>query len=1450
MSKNYSKKRRLKYVFVALACAASFSLTGLAAACKTDEKPEDEKTTSKEDTQLLKNGNFEFFDVPEQKEDENAPEYYINTPNNWTRGGTSSYTMSGIIGTSDEAWRKLTAADLAERLDANNALDSSAADYKEQYIDFNKMKSSDLLYKDSYGAIKYGTISETTEDNVTKYYIGEGDSKTEIYKQDDKYFYDEAKTKEINKDFIANPGTHNIIKEEGEPYYVDENGEKQEIYVDENGDYFLYDKDKDDYTIPVGHVLMLHNYSNSNHNGIAQNYASVSISLPANTAAEVSVWVKTSNLLYSGGKDANEDQDHGANITVTHTAGSSTLDDFKITSINTEKLIGNKVIEDKYNGWVQYTVCINACNFASSTISLKLGLGETDHLTEGYAFFDDVTVTQYATLKDCPSYKEHENDFNRDTNAPKCTLTSDASEKIFVADTLERYTGSETPVTNDRFSKCFHYLLDITSEKEYDKITLSEPKAGLTVDSDNYTTSTSNAYTSTWDKPDLSNKTLKLPDDIKNITLDDGKKGLDVSQDLIALVKAGTGVTAEQTKYAENLNKEITSAAGLPNGSADDDTFVIFSAKGAAYTASFDINVAKESYNIISFWVKTSDMNGNTAATVTITDKNNKDNTSNVTLDSTNITTDIGDKEDEKNIYNGWVQCFFFVHNENDEATLTIEFSFGNTKINGTTITSYKAGWAALTNVKMLDVDEDVYGYTGNGSYTASLTISEEDKKTTAKFDEVYGSQTHEIENGIVDPASYSGTNGGSSNVVFNGADDIYANPNDYAGLINKDYADKYADKDWYKTLMNAFKSDTDAVANWNSVFGAKSVQPLIIINKIRNYEALAEANETNYTDYYVEVKDGESCDVITENNRKFRKATEADGYDEDTEYYSIREVLNYGFIGNSQTVSADGFTTVSVRVKVSKGAVAYVYLVDTSDGANVLKFTAPSYTFRYDEDGNVLKADIDEKASLDEQRANVAYTLRSDGLYEDKDGKLYANTYNYTKLYTDESIEYFDGEGNAVNFEKLVDGETYYTDKEHTTKAPHFLATADGDKVYEFKDGAYRYIVNGKTQKEEINPFDISYAKYTPADLPEEEYMAVVEDTHGKWVTVNFVIHAGSDSKSYRLELWSGQREITGLDKDGNPVSDNKENGAVIFDYSYNSISSDDMLNQYESQIIKAYQKLLADNDLLSNIPTSTENIGYYEKLVKEHNLTIDEDSILNSYTAHYYTYSLYDSASFVPFNKDAANENATGYDYSASDYNETLAYLEIKDVNPEDVTEEYSYMVFVDYSAIDQDITPDLGSEDEDEDTDEEETENNDNANVWLLASSIILVIALLFAMIAILLKDTLKKMRRNKVYSKNNYNTNKTNRYIRKLGIKKEEIEETESVETESVETESVKTEPAEEPEVVEQPAEPAETETVEQTESVETEAVEEQPVETEETAQEDTAEGSEKPEDGQE
>ena len=129
---------------------------------------------------------------------------------------------------------------------------------------------------------------------------------------------------------------------------------------------------------------------------------------------------------------------------------------------------------------------------------------------------------------------------------------------------------------------------------------------------------------------------------------------------------------------------------------------VMLSAFGAAYTSSFDLTVEKEKHQIISFWVKTSDLKGSTAATVKLTQNGNDSNSTSITLDSTSVAA-VDLDADHKDIYNGWVQCFFFVNNELDEdIKLNVDFSYGNTTIKDTAVTAYKSGWVALANMQTL----------------------------------------------------------------------------------------------------------------------------------------------------------------------------------------------------------------------------------------------------------------------------------------------------------------------------------------------------------------------------------------------------------------------------------------------------------------------------------------------------------------------------------------------------------------------------------------------------------------------------------------------------------------------------------------------------------------------------------------------------------------------------
>ncbi len=1412
MVKGYLQKRKFRKTCIAALCCVTVTCTGLAAACSTTSDDDDAVTYPKgEDTQLLKNGSFEYFSIPDDAV------YLIKSPDSWSRAGSTSVAMSGVISTAAKSWDALTASDLKDKLDYNNDLDSDDDNYEDEYVDYNGMTSKDILYRDTYSALldaddvadsyiknqgyeKYFGITKSND----KYYLADG---TEVYYNDDvdpDYYLDSDYTIPVRQALIANPETHYDITYDADGVtpesFKDGNGKDVALYVDETtGDYYYLadgvtndEADEDDKTY-ISNVLMIHN-ADSKHNGISQYYgSSTTITLEANTAAEISLWVKTSDLRFDKGYSQLTDEGRGAYIEVVQTVGGSTIDSFKITAINTEKIIADNDDVENSNGWLQYTVYVNACDFASSTVTLNLGLGgsSTTEYVSGYAFFDDVSVTQYIDISDenC-TYSAHKDE------TVACTLTSSDEEKIFIADKEVRSGNA------NRYSKNFYYLIDLASEtigaiNTYEAVTLgaSYVTAGLTTEE-----SGNKVYTSSTDDNAKYNSVTVKGLDGTEILPKNLNDPLKTGNDLIGVYNSDYTFDESDfngTNYSKKLNDALTGISSLPKFKTSSSTnmLVMLSANGAAYTSTVSdpaFTLASEEYMIVSFWVKTYDMNGKTAATLKVYDKYDKDVSSSFSIDSTDITTDVGDEED---IYNGWVQCFFFVQNDTDEEkTFNIDFSFGNTSLADTTIPSYNYGWIALANMQTLKIDETVYGLVSTGDYAVSLSLSETTSNSNGNvFDNATG--TSNIKEEISVPSNYNGVNGGSSYVTDNDYMQNYdsQNTNAYAGLINSDYFENYSE-DLQKMIASAFNvSFTDAVSLWSEVFGSNSYQPLIIVNNLRTYADLATATEATYNGYYVLAEDDYTGDVIeTTDGKRYRKVNSDDEYSDDTDYYTLNEVLNYGYIGATSSVSSDSYSAISVKVKVSEGATAYIYLVD-SETRKILGYTTPEYSFWYDDEGNVLDCEYDDTWSDKELRSHIVYTLRDDGLYEDGDGKLFANLYNLTKVYNHYQFEhdsFYDKDGNRIAYDNLVEGETYYRDETLTTLAEHFLCATDGTRVYEYyidettNKGAYYYLVDDtytnddgdevaiKVRGEAVESFDTQYCRdYTPITAESALYYAVVSDTNGEWVTVNFIIHAGSEAISYRLEVWSGARDKTGLEND----SDNLKGGMVAFDYSAYSVSSsnfDSLLSEYENKIIKQYNSILESEGLLEEVKSNTENIAYYEELFDTLNLSADAkakiEDIQKDYKALYYTYTLYDAENYVPFNADTADEGETGYEYKQSDYSETLAYFSYNVYDSEGKV--VSYNIFADYSAVDNDIAIGTNSDDT---TDDDDTDSDSNTSIWLLASSIILVVALLITMISLLIRSIVKKHRRKrstKAQSKNMYR--KRERYIKRLHLERNE------------------------------------------------------------------------------
>lgn len=1359
------KSYALKTAAMGFAAIATSLMIGMSAGCAQTDKPtddEDDKTTTKLDSQVIKNGNFEFYS-------DNKGLYPISNPENWSGGtnGSSSASMSGVIDTSKKRWDYLTDTTLPQTLKDNNDLKSDDKNKK----DYNGALADDMPYKNPHKATESSASDE-------------------------------------DKEYIRNPYTHKYSYD-GEGKVIDSaDGSAVTTYEDEDGKLYLDEKLE---TPLETSVLMIHNYRSSYYTGTEGYFSSsTTTTLEAGTAAEISLWVKTSDLYFDGSKAERTEvqSERGAYIKVNTQVGGNSLDSFIIKNIDTEKLN----TDGANNGWVQYTVYVEASNFADTAVSLTLGLGQDDIYTvEGYAFFDDVTLTKYLNRAEmeekCAAFGE-KIDIAAGTNVSYPLAPDDAKTEFRVDKVTYNTNGSDGGYIEKTDENNFadrHFFIDLASSTAEDALEISASgiTAGLTVEETStgkYVSANNadgNQYKSDFNALDNGAPDAFIPNKL-------GKKGLNVKDDLLTHT---TITDAEDWKidagdYTDLLTDALKTAVKLP-GVENNSTsaLVILSARGAAYEAQITndqkFKLAKDEYALISFWVKTSDMNGASAARFTVVDVDDKTNKSEFGVDSTTESlVNIGDNE---NVYNGWVKCFIRVSNTSDtDKTFKIIVNFGNTTIKGTTTSSYTAGWMAMTNLSFTPLDKDVYGYSSGASRAATLTFSDTTPNTTHNFDTELGDK-NEIKDNLAIPSAYTGVYGNSLNIAPNGnaADkDDYdkTNSNSYAGILNKEnFTNGNYTGDWYNKLTN-ITVDSGEDDLWNKYFDKYSVQPLLIVNTANNFGR--------------------------EN-----------------------KIYNYGYIGNPATVSANGYVAVSVRVKASAGAIANVYLVENGVAGNkVLNYALPKYNFWYDDNGNILKGEPDENASSAKKKENIAYTLRADGLYENGDGKLYANFYNLSKYYDIrfEHETFFNENGEQVNFENLVQGETYYANAQKTAYAPHHLVAGGNgnNKVYEYNGGVdgettYCYLEKNKVNKNKVvYGVDTSVAKlrYDNSFAENIPYRFTIDTTTeagakyaDKWVTVTFYIHGGSEAKSYKLELWSGKRDEQSSYKDGAADS------YVVFDYSNISLdqaSYNELVGAYTNDILADYREKiegeLADGD---------GTIADLEKLATD-------KSTLYNYIATYYTFSLYDSEAFIPFNAETAEKNQTGYSYSYSDNKESLAVLKVED------GDNLTMSAFIDYSVIDKDIEIIGVPTVPDNNTNDDTNKNDTPVNVWLLAASIALVAAIFVAIAAIFIRDFVKKHRHKKTAGKNSYNFNKNKRYVKKYvkangeapAIAEGNVDESLLSDTPAAPAEDAATEEsAEQPEA--QVEEPAESET-------QAEPTEEAKPEGEQPEDEETGDGEEK------
>ena len=857
-----------------------------------------------------------------------------------------------------------------------------------------------------------------------------------------------------------NPDDKNNIKTKLSDFYQAFNIDKDDIPTVNPGTHYAEGEEEDT------NVLMIHNQA-SKDAGTSQKYTSSStVTVPAGAAAEFSVWVKTAELkTVNSNNEAQDAIGKGAYVRVTHSVGSTSLPAFEIKNINTEEVNP----DGENNGWVKYSFYLTSSSFSDTTFTIVLGLGQgtsSERLenVNGYAFFDDIQC-ELVELYD----ESQLSSFAADVSV---NFESTAEDKIVDAH------------INDEASK---FVLDFHGEFVPSSILDVFAKGDVS-----YTTGTykkDDTYTSA-----KNNKPLPT---LKNGGFDtDGDvTGVYTLTELANLAKNNTYLSSVYDNYLVSKNEK---GAWLKN---DQDMLLLMSAQGVAYTADstfeFDFyneeTEAYEDYMLISFFVKTSNVNGHTGAGISLNDGDAV--TSFTSIDTSSIAAvEIGENED---VYDGWQQVFFFVENgyaEGAESSFTLSFNYGLTDITDATEDSFYEGFAAFTGFETSFMTKEKYEAASTGTYAKKVTVSnveEEEKLANAGFDTATNVPSEALKEGFANLKNYNGVYSSSYYVnqpegEFTQQDYINNTKiNQYAtaGVLNKDYFIGTEDDASYFNEnfvlfeeMKKATGETTAEGVWNKMFGAGVSQPLLIWNEGMTKES-------------------------------------------------------YGFIGGSKTIAANDYATISLRVKASD-ATAYIYLVDMDDKTYSSTLSiGGDLVYWYDADGNVWTGDPTEKAS------EKAFILQSNGLYKmngrwsaykkmsaDAQNAYYANLNAYEQLGNDlivaeggaaHAYTEADENGNVIAFYGDGNG-SYYADEAKTVKVLDLYALT-------------------KTENENSN-LEVRYEA-----AAERQLVAKVGDTQDKWVTVTFYIHTGELAKNYRLEVWSGARDASSV---------NSINGSyVIFD-------------------------------------------------------------------------------------------------------------------------------------------------------------------------------------------------------------------------------------------------------------------------------------------------------------
>ncbi len=679
---------------------------------------------------------------------------------------------------------------------------------------------------------------------------------------------------------------------------------------------------------------------------------------------------------------------------------------------------------------------------------------------------------------------------------------------------------------------------------------------------------------------------------------------------------------------------------------ASEETLLLLSMKGAAYEAKYDreFTLNSNEYMLLSFFVKTSDVKSFTGAGVTLED-NFHSTTSFTSIDTTQAD---GVEIDGEKLYGEWQQYFFFIKNDTDTtASFTLTFNYGPLTITGTSVDDYYAGFAAFTNLEYRAMSEEEYDCAQSGTYAKTVVISNPDdaESDESGFDVAKGTPSTDIKTGFANLQNYDGVYFNNQQLTGNVSDETAVNAYDvedgYAGLLSKQYftdaEDGYYDAsiDWIASVQG---NATTAEEAWTNAFGNATL-PLVIWNKSDQTENAA-----------------------------------------------------YGFIGSSTNVAANTYAAISVRVRGTVGAKAYLRLIDTNAenydtlvAYNQVLSVGRNLTYWYDDDGNVWTGDPSESTS------EIAFRLQSNGLYKaSKTWKGYESLGENKDGYFANLNAYANADGTLPQSDLLVQsgGASHDYNEKWNNEGMTGIAYYYANGKY-YADSAKTVVVHNLASVTSLTP---RYAAQAAASQTLEQEITLTSD----WTYVTFYLHTGDVAKDYRLEVFSGGKDGKG----------NAEGAYVVFDTTNPGTAETNFTNLLEDY---------------ADIEDETKIAAL--QLVKLESV-----------------FSYFDTAMYLRYNEDIdelGNGNLYEDNYTATSQTEGVAFLKFVEGN--------EYNLLADFSYAETAVT--ASSVDEDTDEEEEDDESDTDMNVWLLVSSLAVAGVLLLAIVSIVVRKIVVKKRKQR-------------------------------------------------------------------------------------------------------